>query len=120
MDVLISASNAFCKYFKVELDRLPSPDGKRVGTQPVQTSRDCVAWQCHAVKRKTSLGERTDVLAVEARSRYVLLFSNPGFESLKDFTRSFRKRWAEESVHMAIESGAISRRPTPSLFHFDS
>ena len=116
MDVLISASNAFCRYLKVELDRLPSPDGKRIGTQPVQTTGDCMAWQCHAVKRKTSRGEMTDFLAVEARSRYVLLFSNPGFQSLKEFFSCFRKRWAEESVHMAIESGAVSKDQANDMF----
>ena len=116
MDVLFSASNAFCKYLKVDLDRLPSPDGKRIGTQPVQSSQECMAWQCHAVKRQSSQGEMTDVIAVEARSRYVLLFSNPGLDSLNAFFKVFRKRWAEECVHMAIESGAVSKEQGNDMF----
>lgn len=116
MDILFSASNAFCKYLKVDLDRLPSPDGKRIGTQPVQTTQECMAWQCHAVKRPSSQGEKIDVIAVEARSRYVMLFSNPQFESLEAFFGLFRKRWAEQSVHMAIESGAVTSEVANNMF----
>ena len=58
----------------------------------------------------------TDVIVVEARSRYVLLFSNPGFDSLEAFSDRFRKRWAEECVHMAIESGAVTREEARGMF----
>ncbi|MGI9275128.1 MAG: hypothetical protein ACR2PT_09835 [Endozoicomonas sp.] len=116
MDVLISASNAFCKYFNADLARLPSPDGKGIGTQPVESTPDCLAWQCHAVKRKSDEGEATDVIVVEARSRYVLLFSNPCFDSLEAFSGSLRKKWAEECVHMAIESGAVSKEEASGMF----
>ena len=116
MDILFSASNAFCKYLKADVGRLPSPDGKRIGTQPVQTTQDCMAWQCHAVKRQSSLGEKVDVIAVEARSRYVLLFSAPEFDSQQSFFKLFRKRWAEECVHMAIESGAVTSDVANEMF----
>ncbi|MET4693593.1 hypothetical protein V5J35_003677 [Endozoicomonas sp. NE40] len=69
MDILLSGTNAFCKYLNIDPPRIPSPDGKRIGTQPIQTTQDTMAWQCHAAKRQSSAGEMIDVIVVEARSR---------------------------------------------------
>ncbi|OQX35193.1 MAG: hypothetical protein B0D91_11295 [Oceanospirillales bacterium LUC14_002_19_P2] len=117
MDVLISATNAFCKYLKIDLERLPSPDGKKVGTQSIRTTQDCIAWQVHAVKRYCTDGYLMwDVIAVEARSRYTMLFSNPGIEDLKGFIDRFLQCWAEQCVHMAIECGAVTETSTRDMF----
>ena len=100
LEILISATNAFCKYMKVDLDRLPSPDGKRIGTQPIASGDNVIAWQVHAVKGYRNREGRTDVIAVEARSRYAILFSNPMFSDIDEFAERFTKRWARECIHM--------------------
>ncbi|WOG28162.1 hypothetical protein [Endozoicomonas sp. 8E] len=116
LEVLISATNAFCKYMKADLDRLPSPDGKRIGTQPIASGDNVIAWQVHAVKGYRNRKEYTDVIAVEARSRYAILFSNPMFSDLNEFAERFTKRWARECIHMAIESGATTEDQAQTMY----
>lgn len=38
------------KWLKLDLPRFPSPDGKRIGTQPLLTNEFQVGWQCHVIK----------------------------------------------------------------------
>ncbi|MGO0308708.1 hypothetical protein ACTL6P_19295 [Endozoicomonas acroporae] len=116
LEVLISATNAFCKYMKVDLDRLPSPDGKRIGTQPIASGDNVIAWQVHAIKGYRNREGYTDVIAVEARSRYAILFSNPMFSDLDEFAERFTKRWARECIHMAIESGATTEAQAQTMY----
>ncbi len=101
----------FASNMKADLDRLPSPDGKRIGTQPIASGDHVIAWQVHAVKGYRNRKEYTDVIAVEARSRYSILFSNPMFSDLNEFAERFTKRWARESIHMAIVEWRYHRRP---------
>ncbi|WP_257274591.1 MULTISPECIES: hypothetical protein [unclassified Endozoicomonas] len=116
LEVLISATNAFCKHMKVDLNRLPSPDGKRIGTQPIASGNNVIAWQVHAVKGYRNRKRYTDVIAVEARSRYAILFSNPMFSDLDEFAERFTNRWVRESIHMAMESGATTEEQAQSMY----
>ena len=116
LEVLISATNAFCKYIKVDLHRLPSPDGKRIGTQPIASDENVIAWQVHAVKGYRDREGCTDVIVVEARSRYAILFSNPMFTDLDDFADRFTRRWIRECIHMAIESGATTQAQAQTMY----
>ncbi len=121
MNVLISATNAFCEWMKLDLPRIPSPDGKRIGTQSIVTDANTVSWQVHAVQRRDALkGSTRDVIAVEARSRYAIVFSNPVFETEQDFINELEQRWCLESVHMSVDSGAITEdlvEPMINRFH---
>lgn len=110
MDVVFSCTNAFCKYLNIDPPGIPSPDGKRIGIQPIQTTQDSIAWQCHAIKPNTPTKKMIDVIVVEACSRYAILFSNPEFQSIHEFIPKFRNRWPEESVHMAMGSGATTQK----------
>ena len=116
LEIFISATNAFCKYMKVDLDRLPSPDGKRIGTQTIVSGDNVIAWQVHAVKGCGNREGCTDVIAVEARSRYAIVFSNPMFSDLDEFAKRFTRRWARECIHMAIESGAATEEQAQTMY----
>ncbi|WP_067586059.1 hypothetical protein [Endozoicomonas ascidiicola] len=116
LQVIFSATNAFCKYIKEDLARLPSPDGKRIGTQPITTDANTISWQVHAIKGVGRRRNYTDVIAVEARSRYAILFSHPQFSSLEDFVKRFGRRWANEGVDMAVESGATVEEQVQTMF----
>lgn len=116
LQILMSATNAFCKYIKQDMARLPSPDGKRVGTQPIASGENVIAWQVHAVKGYGKRKACTDVIVVEARSRYAILFSNPEFADLHEFTEQFASRWAREGMYMAVESGATTQDQAQTMY----
>jgi len=72
MNIIISASNALAKWLGLELPRIPSPDGNKVGTQSLQSADDLVSWQCHIISNQYRSSYQT-IIAVEAHSRYALL-----------------------------------------------
>jgi len=74
MKCIISATNAFAKWLKLDLPRIPSPDGKKIGLQSLITDEDSLSWQCHVIQKHARL-TKTTVIAVEAYSLYVIIMS---------------------------------------------
>lgn len=117
MDIIISASKAFCKWIKETPPRLPCVNGKGKGTQPIKSTSSSIAWQCHVVKRHDRPTNTVDVIAVEARSRYAILCSNiPPFTKQK-FEQVLSSRWASEAVYHSVESGAIKDDESPIMYN---
>lgn len=115
MRLLISVTNAFAKWLKLELERMPSPDGKRIGTQPLVSDEETLAWQCHVVRAHNRAVSGT-VIAVEARSRYTLLIPFDAPPTAAEFQGALRRRWAVELVHLLLEHGVFGEDAVPELF----
>jgi len=115
MKLIISASHAFAKWFKLDFPCLPSPDGEKIGTQPLLSNSNTLAWQCHVIKGKPR-SQGNIVIAVEAYSRYTLLMpclirpSQAGFESMLE------RRWGEDIIHRILESGTIPASDVSDVF----
>ncbi len=112
---IISASNALTKWLKIELPRLPDPDGKRIGTQPLVTDSETISWQCHVVQN----GYRRDgftVIAVEAYSRFTLLIPFEFAPTQKEFQEQFCDRWATMLISLMVKYGEIGRDQIPIVF----
>lgn len=106
MKIQISASNALCKWMKLDLARITSVDGKKIGTQTITTDAETLAWQCHVIKNNTQFHYGT-VIAVEARSRYVMIFPNLAPPTQAEFEAIFSERLFIEMINLMLQSGAI-------------
>jgi|GEM_PF-576996 len=106
MNIIISASNDFVKWLGLDLARMPSEDGKRIGTQSIASTENTLSWQCQAL-REHSRSQIATVIAVEASSRYSIIFPNLTKMSMHEFEQVLKRRWLKENTMMAIESGAI-------------
>jgi hypothetical protein len=106
MKIQISASNALCKWMKLDLDRITSIDGKRIGTQTITTDAETLAWQCHVLKNDSKAYHGT-IIAVEARSRYVMIFPNLTAPTQAEFEAQFLERLLIEMVNLMLHRGAI-------------
>lgn len=117
MNVLLSVSNALAKWLKQELPRIPSADGKSIGTQPLHSDEQSVAWQCHIVNPKRYPGYRTAmIIAVEAQSRYTILLPVESRLSQEELEKLLITRWAKEIVHLAVEAGEIENEQVEEIF----
>lgn len=115
MNVLISATNAFTKWLKLDLPHIPSTDGKRIGTQPLVSDEGTLAWQCHVLHAHNRASSGT-VIAVEARSRYTILISLDEPPSAAEFEKMLRRRWANEMVHLILSHGLFGDESVPDIF----
>lgn len=106
MNIIISASNDFAKWLGLDLSRIPSKDGKRIGTQPITSNESTLSWQCQAL-RDHSRSQVATIIAVEANSRYCIIFPNLVKMSMCEFEQELKRRWLKENIIMAVESGAI-------------
>ncbi|WP_392339465.1 DUF6933 domain-containing protein [Moritella marina] len=106
MKIQISASNALCKWMKLDLDRIPSIDGKRIGTQTITTDAETLAWQCHVIKNHNNDYNGT-VIAVEARSRYVIIIPDLVPLTQAEFEELFLGRLFIEVVNLMLDRRAI-------------
>ena len=106
MKIQISASNALCKWMKLDLARITSVDGKRIGTQTITTDAETLAWQCHVIKNNAQSHHGT-VIAVEARSRYVMIFPDLAPPTQAEFEEMFLGRLFIEMVNLMLHSGSI-------------
>lgn len=104
--IVFSASTALAKWLELDAPRLPSPDGKQVGTQPIVTNERQISWQCHVIENRSRTGLYT-VIAVEAYSRYVLLMPFPGRPRIEDLENEILRRWANEMLNLMIVSGEV-------------
>ncbi|OIN04331.1 hypothetical protein [Oceanisphaera psychrotolerans] len=116
MDIFISASNALTNWLGVTLPKIPSPDGKRVGTQPLSTGFARVSWQCHLVEHGNKGARRHHtVIAVEAYSRYAILLPFSLRPTQDELEQVLLERWGNEALHLALESGAINDDELPLM-----
>lgn len=115
MKIIISGSKALNKWLNLDLPRLPSPDGKRVGTQPLVTDSDTISWQCHVVQNYYKQGAYT-VIAVEAYSRFTLLMPFDVAPTQEEFEQRFCDHWARVLVSLMVEHGEIDRDQGAEFF----
>ncbi|MBL4909204.1 MAG: hypothetical protein JKX78_04120 [Alteromonadaceae bacterium] len=111
MKVIISASNDFMKWLGLDLPRISSIDGKRVGTQTITSDESTLSWQCQAL-REHSRSQVATVIAVEASSRYCIIFPNLVKMTMAEFEQELKRRWLKEALIMAVESGAVDSTDT--------
>jgi hypothetical protein len=117
VNVILSISNALAKWLKLELPRIPSADGKNIGTQPLRSDEQSVAWQCHIVDPRRYHGYRTAmIIAVEAQSRYTILLPVNIRLSQEELEKLLITRWAKEIVHLAVEAGEIENEQVEEIF----
>lgn len=130
VNFIISASKAFTKWMKIDLPRIPSPDGKRIGRQPINSDETTLSWQVSAVDLAPYgprvVPERT-IIAVEAYSRYCIII--PGVHPMPQdaFEKMLMERWAHEAATLTIEGQALFESQLPVLYeqfdqtpkHFD-
>ena len=115
MNLIISLSNPMTRWLKLSLPRLPSLDGKRVGTQVLHTDTTQVAWQCHVLEHGPTHNPYFTVLAMEAHSRYVILLPFDIAPSQAEFEQVLLERWGNEALHLAVASGAINDDEVPIM-----
>ena len=112
---IFSASNALCKWLKLDAPRLPVGDGQRVGVVPLITDSEMISWQCH-VMYTDSWRARATVIAVEARSRFTLLIPFDVVPSQDKLELLICEQWANEFVDLAIKHGELDRKAIPRVF----
>ncbi|MFP2767809.1 hypothetical protein [Oceanisphaera sp. KMM 10153] len=116
MNIIISASNALSKWMQLTLPRLPSPDGKRIGTQPLTTGFAQIAWQCHLQEHGGKAGLRYHTaIAVEAYSRYAILLPFAQPPTQVELEKALLERWGNEALQLALDSGAINDDELPLM-----
>jgi hypothetical protein len=113
--IVFSASNALCKWLKLDLPRLPVIDGQRAGVQPLVTDSHTISWQCHVIFTD-SWRERATVIAVEAHSRFTLLIPFDVVPSQNTLEQLICEQWANAFVELAVKHGELERSAIPRVF----
>ena len=113
--IIFSASNALCKWLKLDLQRLPQPDGKQVGVATLVSDRNTISWQVHVIYTD-SWRQKTTVIAVEANSRFTLLLPFDTQLSQEGLEKAILEQWANELVSLMVKQGEISRKDTARVF----
>lgn len=106
MFVHVAATKALEKWLCGTFERLPSPDGKRVGTQPLITNADLVSWQCHVIENQPGSGLYT-AIAVEAHSRFTLLLPYSQRPSPERFWVDLVEAWVSNLFELMFEGGFV-------------
>lgn len=115
MNLIISVSNAMARWLNVSLPRLPSLDGKRIGTQPLHTDTTQVSWQCHVLSHGPRANPYFTVLAMEAYSRYLIMIPFTAPPTQAEFEQVLLERWGNEALFLALESGAVTDDELPIM-----
>jgi len=113
--IIFSISNALNKWLTLNLERIPSPDGKKIGIQPLITNSHTISWQCHVIKNSYNSDLHT-VIAVEAYSRFTLLLPFPYTPSKEELEDIICHEWTNSIVDLAIKHGEISFEERPKHF----
>ncbi len=111
----LSASNALCKWLKLNLPRFPVKAGMQPGVTPLVTDDKTISWQCHVIFTD-SWRERATVIAVEAHSRFTLLLPFDVKPTQTQLEQRLCGEWAEELVSLMIKYGDVSRGQAPRIF----
>ena len=82
MRTLFSCSNKLAKWLKVDLDRIESLDGKKIGTQTIQSGSNQIAFQLQGFEQK----EQRFILAAEASTKFCFIIPLTRFEELTAHT----------------------------------
>ena len=106
--IIFSVSNALNKWLKLDLPRIPSPDGNRVGVQPLITDSKTISWQCHVVEN-SSHSCRYTVIAVEAHSRFTLLLPFNSAPTQDELQERVCQQWTDSLVSLMVQYGEILR-----------
>lgn len=117
MKIIISASNALSKWMKLDLPRIPSLDGKKIGTQTLVTDSEQISWQCHLIKRHRR-SPNAIVIAVEAYSRYAIImpFDNNQTPTQVEFQNELCRLWRYQVAQLIVESEALTRKHIAAVF----
>lgn len=115
MNLIISLSNAMTRWLKLSLPRLPSLDGKRIGTQILHTDTQQLTWQCHVINHGPRSNPYFTVIAMEAYSRYVIMLPFTIRPTQAEFEQTLLERWGNEALHLAMQSGAINDDELPLM-----
>jgi hypothetical protein len=118
LQIVLSATRAMARWLKHDLTdalpRLPSMDGKRVGTQSLVTDSQQLSWQCHVIQNAYRHGEYTAIVT-EAYSRYTLLMPYAVAPTVAEFENELLRRWANDLVTICVEGGALTEAELPAL-----
>lgn len=117
--VIFSATNALNKWLKLDLPRIPSPDGKRIGTQPLLTDAATLSWQCHVVENAYQSGKYT-VIAVEAYSRFTMLLPFDYAPKQDELQQALCLQWIYSLFELMADNGAVgweSQRQVADQFY---
>lgn len=115
MNLIFSLTHSMVRWLKVSLPRLPSHDGKRIGTQILHTDTRQVAWQCHVLTHGPQYNPYFTVVAMEAHSRYVILLPFSAAPTRAEFEQVLLERWGNEALHLALASGALHDDELPLM-----
>ena len=97
------------------MPRIPSPEGNRVGTQPLSTNSQTISWQCHVIDNYYQSKKRT-VVAVEALSRFTLLLPFDFVPTQIELQKRISQQWAYSLVSLMVQHGEISREEEALVF----
>ena len=121
MQIHLSASRTLATKIKRdlghELPRIASLDGKNIGTQPLRSDTQQIAWQCQFVPAFYRADHGT-VIAIEAFSRFTLLIPSDGHIVTTQLERTLMNRWMEDLNYWHMATGAPAQKmhdETPSL-----
>jgi hypothetical protein len=106
-NVIFSATNALNKWLKLDLPRIHSPDGKRIGTQPLLTDAATLSWQCHVVENAYQSGKYT-VIAVESYSRFTMLLPYDYAPKQDELQQALCLQWIYSLFELMADNGAVS------------
>lgn len=112
---VFSASNALCKWLKLDLPLFPVTAGQQPGVTPLTTDNETISWQCHVIFTD-SWRERATVIAVEAHSRFTLLLPFDVKPTQAQLEQRLCEYWIEELVSLMIKYGDVLREQAPRIF----
>ncbi|MCJ8315084.1 MAG: hypothetical protein HRU38_23765 [Saccharospirillaceae bacterium] len=78
MNTLFSCSNKLVKWLKIDLPRIKSADGKKIGTQTIQTTTSQLTFQLQGFEYK----EQRFILVVEASTKFCIIIPLSQFEQI--------------------------------------
>lgn len=106
VNIVISAGNSLCKWLKIDPPRLPSPDGKRIGTQSLQNTQTNQHWQCQAIQQRGN--PYTLVIAVEAQSRFSIILPFARVPSQDEFEEEFLAHMMKKLIGLLLHHGIVN------------
>jgi len=115
MNTIISTSKALTKWLNIDIPRMPSPDGKRIGTQPLVTDSHTISWQCHVIQNRYKGGGFT-VIAVEAYSRFTLLLPFDYAPTQEELQAQLLEAWIMELVTIIVELDMLGEEQVGVIF----
>lgn len=122
MLIELSASNELRRWLNLDAPMLTQPGSQALGAQAISSSEDSVSWQCHVISHQSSQAQPFHtVVAVQARSEYVLLIPYLNTPTPEQLAGDLIYRWGNELMHRMVDSGSIERKNVEVVAeHFNS